>query len=91
MSGHTSTAGRRALRGMHEVGIAGAVGRLDLDLRLGDLGGVGSARQQRHQAGAEGQGAEFAPRHPALQLVRHHVIHRVVVTHVSVSANLLLR
>ena len=62
MSGHTSTAACAPLDGMHEVRVARAVGRLDLDVGLGDGLSVRRARQHHRQAGAGGQAAEVAAR-----------------------------
>jgi hypothetical protein len=45
---------------VHEVGIAGAIGRLDLDFGFGDFSGIGHGRQHRHQACPQAQRAELA-------------------------------
>ena len=50
------------LGGMHEVGVAGAVGGFDLHFGLGDFGGRCDRGQHGGQRRAKAQGAELAAR-----------------------------
>ncbi|MND00313.1 hypothetical protein D3C83_188750 [compost metagenome] len=63
---------------MHEVGIRLAIGRRDLDIRLGDVRGVQNTRQQCHQANTGGQLAELAAGDPPTAQVFVEVIGKMV-------------
>ena len=85
MSGQISTPGCLPSRRMHEVRIAGAVRRLDLDFGLFHLSRIRQLRQHEHQAGAYGHRPELPARQLRAALELEDVVDRIVVAHGSLA------
>jgi hypothetical protein len=64
---------------MHEIGIAGAVRRLDLHFRFGHRDRIRCARQQERHAGAKRERAELAAADRATRRVFLQVVFKMVL------------